>query len=148
MIKNIALVGQVMKKDCQICHRMITTSTGTPTTSVQRILWDDWKKGKLCPCFLSSLPQDDNGKYGNTENKCSRILRDDLKKEKLCSCFLLHALTTEQQQRVPHAEYFLEMIENDPDFVDSIITDDESWCFANDPPTKWQSLAWIGPKSP
>ncbi len=46
-----------------------------------------------------------------------------------------------------HAEDLLEMIENDPDFADSKITDDESLCFLYDYLTKQQSKAWIGPKS-
>ncbi len=34
------------------------------------------------------------------------------------------------------AEDPLETIKSDPDFVDSIITDDKSWCFAYDPLTR------------
>ncbi len=47
-----------------------------------------------------------------------------------------------------HAKDLLETIENDPDFVDSIITGDESWCFTYDPLTKWQSTDWTDPKLP
>ncbi len=36
----------------------------------------------------------------------------------------------------------------DTDFVDSIITDNEGWCFACNPLTKQQSAAWVGPKLP
>ncbi len=43
------------------------------------------------------------------------------------------SVSTEQQQRVSHAKDFMEMMKNDPDFVDSIITSDESRCFAFDP---------------
>ncbi len=69
------------------------------------------------------------------------------KKKKHTSCFVPYAFTTEQQQWVPHAKDLLEMIENNPGFVDSIITGDESWCFTQDPPTKRQSAAWIGQES-
>ncbi len=45
-----------------------------------------------------------------------------MKKRKLCSHFVPHALTTEQlQQQVSHANDFMEMIENDPDFVDLMV---------------------------
>ncbi len=40
------------------------------------------------------------------------------------------------------------MIEDDSDFVDSIITGDESWFFTFDPLTKWQSTTRVGTKSP
>ncbi len=40
------------------------------------------------------------------------------------------------------------MIENDLDFDDLVITDDKSWCFAYNLLTKWQTAAWVGPKSP
>ncbi len=69
--------------------------------------------------------------YRDTENNVQYILHNDLKKRKLCSHFILHTLTIEQQQ-VSHTEDLLEMIENNPDFVDSIITGNESWCFAYD----------------
>ncbi len=76
------------------------------------------------------------------------VLQNDLKKRKLCSCFVPPTFKTEQQWRVPYAEDLLGMIGNNPDFIDSIITDNESWCFANNPLTKQQSAAWVGPKSP
>ncbi len=77
------------------------------------------------------------------------MLQDDLKKRKLYPHFILHELTTDLwQQRVSHTEYLLEMIENDPHFVDLIITGNEIYGFAYGPPTKRQSAVWIGPKSP
>ncbi len=62
-------------------------------------------------------------------------------------CFAPNALTTEhRRQGVSHAEDLFEVIENDLDFVDLIITGDESCNFIYDPLTKWQSVFWIGPK--
>ncbi len=64
---------------------------------------------------------------GILKTTVQHVLRDDLKKRKLCS--VLQVLTTEQwQQRVSHAKNLLEIIENDPDFVDSITTGNDSWC--------------------
>ena len=74
-----------------------------------------------------------------------RIIRNDLKKRKLCARFVPHALTAElRQQRVSHAHDLLEMIETQPNFLESIITGDKSWCFAYDPETKRQSAEWVG----
>ncbi len=69
-----------------------------------------------------------------------QTLQEDLQKWKPCMRFVLHALTTEQtEQRLNHAYYLIETIKSDPNFSDSIITGDESWCFAYDPETKRQS---------
>ncbi len=43
-----------------------------------------------------------------------------------------------------HTKDLLEIIKNDPDFVDPIITDIESQCFTYN----LQSVAWVGPKVP
>ena len=41
-----------------------------------------------------------------------------------------------------HCKVIVETAENDPEFLDSIITGDESWCFKYDPETKCQSAEW------
>ncbi len=75
------------------------------------------------------------------------ILWDNLFK-KSCACALyLHASTTEEQQRMSHAEELLEMIENDLDFVGSIIAGNESWVFTFVPVRKWQIVVWVDQKS-
>ncbi len=75
----------------------------------------------------SNQQLDDSREYGIWKTIVQPILRYSLKKRELCSCFKLCNLTNEQwQQWVSHIEDFLEMIENYPDFIDSIITGDES----------------------
>ena len=69
-----------------------------------------------------------------------RTLREDLKKRKLCSRFVPHALTREQtDERAAACQDLLNMINGDKNFMDKVITGDESWCFAYDPETKPQS---------
>ena len=41
-----------------------------------------------------------------------------------------------------HCKDIVETAENDPEFLDSIIIGDESWCFKYDPETKRQSAEW------
>ncbi len=55
--------------------------------------------------------------------------------------------TEQWQQEMSYAEDLSEMKEQNPNFVDSIITGDESCCFTYDPLTK-QSVTWVGLKSP
>ncbi len=67
-------------------------------------------------------------------------LSDDLKKRKLCARFVPDTLTAEQwKQCIVHAKDLLEMIAHEPNFLDSIIPGDESWCFSYDPEMKRQS---------
>jgi hypothetical protein len=40
------------------------------------------------------------------------------------------------------------MANADKSFFNQIITGDETWCFAYDPKTKWQSSDWVGEISP
>ena len=77
------------------------------------------------------------------------ILREDLKKQKLCSRFVPHTLTREQMDEQDAAcQDLLNMINGDKNFLDKVITGEESWRFAYDPETKRQSSEWVGEHSP
>lgn len=77
------------------------------------------------------------------------IIVEDLGKRKLCARFVPHSLTTEQkEERVAACQDLLQMQKSNPEFLNKIITGDESWCFAYDPETKRQSSEWVGPNSP
>lgn len=80
----------------------------------------------------------------NTNRETVRqILTIDLGKRKVCARFVPHQLTEDQQiARVAHCRDIIQTAENDPDFLDSIITGDETWCFKYDPDTKRQSEQW------
>ncbi len=78
-----------------------------------------------------------------------QILSEDLQKWKRCMWFVPHALTAKQKERrLNHAYDLTEMIKSNPNFLDSIITGDESWCFVYDLKTKHQSSEWWGRKTP
>ncbi len=54
-----------------------------------------------------------------------------------------NALTAEQKEQcLNHTYNPIESVKSDPDSLDSIITGDESWCFACDPETRRQSCKW------
>ncbi len=72
-----------------------------------------------------------------------QILREDLQNWKLCAQFVPHALIAKQkEERLNHTYNLIEMIKSNPNFLDSIITGYERWCFAYDPETKRQSFEW------
>ena len=66
-----------------------------------------------------------------------QILTEDLGKRKVCVRFVPHELNEDQKiARVEYCKDIVETAENDPDFLDSIITGNESWCFKYDPESK------------
>ncbi|UYV82854.1 hypothetical protein LAZ67_22001095 [Cordylochernes scorpioides] len=62
------------------------------------------------------------------------ILHEDLGKTKVCTKFVPHTLTGEQKSVDIISAY-----ENNSNFLKSIVTGDETWCFQYDPKTKRQS---------
>ena len=58
-------------------------------------------------------------------------------------------LTPEQKEtRLNICFDILENIQNDPKFLEKVMTCDESWFFQYDPETKRQSMHWKSPSSP
>ncbi|UYV76641.1 hypothetical protein LAZ67_14001557 [Cordylochernes scorpioides] len=58
------------------------------------------------------------------------ILHEDLGKTKVCAKFVPHTLTGEQKSlRIAHCRDIISAYENDSNFLKSIVTDDETWCF-------------------
>ncbi|UYV67939.1 hypothetical protein LAZ67_5002550 [Cordylochernes scorpioides] len=71
------------------------------------------------------------------------ILHEDLGKTKVCVKFVQHTLTGEQKSlRIAHCRDIISAYENDSNFLKSIVTGDETWCFQYDPKTKCQSAEW------
>ncbi|UYV77727.1 hypothetical protein LAZ67_15002066 [Cordylochernes scorpioides] len=63
------------------------------------------------------------------------ILHEDLGKTKVCTKFVPHTLTGEQKSVDIISAY-----ENNSNFLKSIVTGDETWCFQYDPKTKRQKV--------
>ncbi|UYV72323.1 hypothetical protein LAZ67_9002640 [Cordylochernes scorpioides] len=71
------------------------------------------------------------------------ILHEDLGKTKVCAKFVPHTLTGEQKSlRIAHCRDIISAYENYSNFLKSIVTGDETWCFQYDPKTKRQSAEW------
>ncbi|UYV80229.1 hypothetical protein LAZ67_18002090 [Cordylochernes scorpioides] len=77
------------------------------------------------------------------------ILHEDLGKTKVYAKFVPHTLTGEQKSlRIAHCRDIISAYENDSNFLKSIVTGDETWCFQYDPKTKCQSAEWKSKNSP
>ena len=77
------------------------------------------------------------------------ILTKDLTMRRVSVKFILKLLSDEQKQhRLQVAKEMINRSENDPDFLNRVITGDESWVYGYDPETKVQSSQWKSPGSP
>ena len=78
-----------------------------------------------------------------------QILLEDLGKKKVASWFVPHALSNDQRhERVQYAKDIIKTARRNKNFLDSIVAEDETWCFRCDPTTKRKSAEWKSPASP
>jgi hypothetical protein len=78
-----------------------------------------------------------------------QILHEDLRKRKICVKFVPHSLRDEQKQRrLTSCQDFIQTCQENPRFLDCIVTGDGPWVFQYDPKTKRQSMQWISKSSP
>ena len=77
------------------------------------------------------------------------IITENLAMRKICAKLVPKVLTDDQKQRrLSACEDLLQRIEEDPRFLDNVITGDETWIFEYDPETKRQSSEWHTKASP
>ena len=78
-----------------------------------------------------------------------KILHENLQMKKVCAKMVPKLHTPEQQEtRLNMCVEILENIENDPKFLENVITCDESGFFQYDPETKRQFMHWKSLSSP
>ncbi|KAM7298352.1 putative uncharacterized protein FLJ37770 isoform X1 [Ixodes scapularis] len=78
-----------------------------------------------------------------------RILTEDLQMRKVCAKMVPKVLTSEmKEERLLKCQELHERFETDPEFLDRVITGDETWIFEYDPESKRQSSEWHTTESP
>lgn len=78
-----------------------------------------------------------------------QLLTNELGMRKICSKMVPRHLSQDQKDiRKARCVDFLDAIEQDPHFLERVITGDETWVFEYDPETKRQSMEWHTPTSP
>ena len=86
---------------------------------------------------------------GISKDSAHEILRADLNMRRVAAKFVPKLLSAEQKElRVEVAQDLLDTISTDPEFLNTVITGDESWVYGYDPETKAQSSQWKHPESP
>ncbi len=82
-------------------------------------------------------------------NVIHQIFTNELVMRKICAKIVPQNLSQQQKDiRKERCVDFLESIENDPHFLERVITGDESWVFEYDPETKRQSMSGNTATSP
>ncbi|UYV66066.1 hypothetical protein LAZ67_4000018 [Cordylochernes scorpioides] len=77
------------------------------------------------------------------------IVTEDLQMRKVCAKLVPKVLTQDQKElRVLRCQELLDLVQNEPDFLNSVVTGDESWMFEYDTESKRQSCAWHTKSSP
>jgi len=78
-----------------------------------------------------------------------RILTENLGLRKVCARFVPHTLKQhEKDLRIQHSRDIIKEAKKDPNFLYSIVTGDETWCFEYEPETKRQSAKWQSLEEP
>ena len=77
------------------------------------------------------------------------ILVEDFGKRRVASWFVPHSLSNDQRhERVQYAKDIIKTARRNKNFLNSIVAQDETWCFRYDHTTKCQSAEWKSPASP
>ena len=67
---------------------------------------------------------------GISKDTVHTIVHEDLGKRKICSQFVLHKLTDEQKaKRIETSGAFITTCDQDPSFLQTIVTGDETWFY-------------------
>lgn len=80
---------------------------------------------------------------GIPQTTAHRILTEVFGFRKVNSRFVPHKLTEDQKMaRIDHSKDIIKSARKDPNFLKTIVTGDETWCFKYEPETKRQSAEW------
>jgi len=87
--------------------------------------------------------------FGVNRETIRQIIVEDLGKRKVASQFVPHGLSDDQRhKRVQYTKDIIITAHRPKNFLNSIVAEDETWCFHYDPTTKRQSAEWKSPASP
>ncbi|GFU70980.1 FLJ37770-like protein [Trichonephila clavipes] len=106
-------------KDDQRCRRPISSRTPEIIEKVRNFMAND---------RCASLRLMDYSLSTNKE-KIRTILHEDLGKKEVCAKFVPHLTSEQNAMRNAHCRYINSTAENDPNFLRSIVTSNETWCF-------------------
>ncbi|UYV67064.1 hypothetical protein LAZ67_4003793 [Cordylochernes scorpioides] len=94
--------------------------------------------------WFSRFLKDLSSEIGLSVGLCHQIVTKDLDMIRTSSKFVPRILTEEQKEvRMDVCKNMVEMTWTDPEWMQKIITGDETWMYQYEPETKRQSSQWI-----
>jgi len=86
---------------------------------------------------------------GICKSSCHTILTEKLKMHRVAAKFMPRLLTEEQKQnRVSVSQELLDRSNTDENFLENVVTGEETWVYSYDVETKVQLSQWVGKSSP
>ncbi|XP_014481720.1 PREDICTED: putative uncharacterized protein FLJ37770 [Dinoponera quadriceps] len=127
---KVFLEGREEVDDETRAGRPSTSTTDDNVTRVKELLNTDRRLNVRLLSQLLDIPK----------TIVHEIIRNNLNMRKMCAKMVPKVFTDEQKlRRVKTCRENLDMCESDPEFLNNVITDDESWVFEYNPETKRQS---------
>jgi len=121
--------------------------SGRPSTSRNEAVVDQVRSlvMQIRRITIRELANETNISVGSVHS----ILIQDLGFRRIAARFVPKLLTSEQKQlRLEIAQDMLKIVDSDPNFLNTVITGDETWVYGYDPETKLQSSEWRHPTDP
>ena len=136
---KVFLEGREEVEDEARAGRPSTITTDDNVTRVKELLNTDRRLSVRLLSELLDIPK----------TTVHDIVTNNLNMRKVCAKMVPKVLTDDQKlRRVETCQENLDMCERDPEFLNNVITGDESWVFEYDPETKRQSSEWHTSLSP
>jgi len=131
--------GRTSLEDDERSGRPSTSSTPKNVETIRRLVHEDRRR------TIKAIAAIVNVSYGTVQT----ILTCDLNMHHVAAKFVPRLLTPEQKEHhVAICQELRQRVLDDPAFMSSVITGDESWVYRYDPETKQQSSQWKSPGSP
>lgn len=131
--------GRELVEDEHRVGRPTTARTEAQVAKVKEVLDSD---RRLTIALISE-------KTGLSVGTVHTIVTEDLAMRKVCAKLVPKVLSEEQKlSRVEISQEILDCVQEDPNFLDNVITGDETWVFQYDPETKRSSSEWHTDESP
>uniref|UniRef100_A0A8B9TX61 Transposase n=1 Tax=Anas zonorhyncha TaxID=75864 RepID=A0A8B9TX61_9AVES len=131
--------GRERVEDDDCSGRPLTSKTNENVSRVKNLLNRDRRMSIRMIADDLSIPQ----------TQVFEMVKENLAMRKVCVKFVLQVLSKEQKaNRKAICQGLLHHVNEEPDFLDDVVTGDEMWVFEYDPESKRQNTEWHTPASP
>uniref|UniRef100_A0A8C3CC15 Transposase n=1 Tax=Cairina moschata TaxID=8855 RepID=A0A8C3CC15_CAIMO len=131
--------GRERVEDDDRSRRLSTSKINENVSRVKNLLNHDHRMSIRMIADDLSIPQ----------TQIFEMVKENLAMRKVCTKFVPRVLSEEQKaNRKVICQDLLHHVNEEPDFLDNVVTGDDTWVFEYDPESKRQSTEWHTPASP